>query len=188
MLVEMKKGGMCESVTQEGRRVIRVRKGEVGGEMKQFDIWQVDGEGSEIVNECLEMKVSLKLHQFYIFLCVLVVAFHSHLYQCWSVILLHRQHQGPVRAAEVFFLHVDSPQNGEQRREILTRGKWPRGQTLLLEINRYRQLHPRPPELVREGPNLAGLEMIWSFVFFHSYGLGHPKYSAPSSFNFPSSA
>ena len=57
--------------------MIPVRKGEVGGEMKQFDIWQVDGEGSEIVNGCLEMKVSLKLHHFYIFLYVLVDVFHS---------------------------------------------------------------------------------------------------------------
>ena len=80
-----------EDVTEEGgRRVIRVRTGEVEGEMKQFEMWDVDGGGSEIVNECLEMKMSLKLHQFYTL--VLVAAFHSQrdLYQYWYVILLHR--------------------------------------------------------------------------------------------------
>ena len=75
-----------EGVTEDGgRRVIRVKKGEVEGEMKQFEMWDVDGGGSEIVNECLEMKMSLKLHQFYIL--VLVAAFHS---QYWYVILLYR--------------------------------------------------------------------------------------------------
>lgn len=92
MLVEMK-GVICEGVG----RVIRVREGGVEVVMTQVEMWEADEEGSEIVNACLETKMSLKLHQLYIFLfvhSVRVAAFHSQhdTYQYWSVILLHHWH------------------------------------------------------------------------------------------------